>query len=67
MNSSGTWKSGELVRIGGTYECRTCIQEGRETMKELSAGSVLPMCDQCAAKDATWKLIRRMESRPAGS
>ncbi|HET6277593.1 MAG TPA: hypothetical protein VFG08_02300 [Candidatus Polarisedimenticolia bacterium] len=67
MNSSSTWKSGELVRIGGTYECRTCRQEGRETMKELRSGNVLPMCDLCAAKDATWKLIRRMESGPPGT
>jgi hypothetical protein len=67
MNSSSTWKSGELVRIGGTYECRTCRQEGRETMRELRSGNVLPMCDQCAAKDATWKLIRKLESSPAGT
>ena len=66
MNSSGTWKSGELVGIGGTYECRTCRLEGRETMKELSGGSVLPMCENCAQKDATWKLIRKMESGAAG-
>lgn len=67
MNSSSTWKSGELVTTAGTYECRTCRQEGRETMKELASGSVLPMCDQCAAKDATWKLIRKMESNPSGA
>ncbi len=65
MNSSGTWKSGELVRIGGTYECRTCRLEGRETMKDLCGGSVLPMCENCARKDATWKLIRKMESDAA--
>ena len=65
MNSSSTWKSGELVRTEGTYECRTCWQEGRETMKEMSSGSVLPICDQCAAKDATWKLIRLRGSGPS--
>ncbi len=66
MNSSRTWKSGELCVVHGMYRCETCRHEGRETVKEFAVGSVLPMCDACVEKDATWKLSRTMESGAAG-
>lgn len=58
MNSSKTWKSGERCRISGAYRCVTCQLEGRDTVLEFAEGRVLPMCDVCPEKDATWRLIR---------
>lgn len=62
MNSSKTWKSGERCRIPGVYRCQACHLEGRETFKECALGAILPMCDVCPEKDATWKLIREASS-----
>ncbi len=67
MNSSKTWKSGELCRLPGTYRCQSCEAEGRQTVKELAAGSILPMCDSCVEKDATWKLIETAGRSAAGA
>jgi hypothetical protein len=58
MNSSKTWKSGEKCRVTGAYRCEVCHLAGRETAKDFSAGSVLPMCDACPEKDATWRLLK---------
>ncbi len=56
MNSSKTWKSGEKCRVTGSYRCEICHLAGRETVKDFRAGAVLPMCDTCPEKDATWRL-----------
>ena len=66
MNSSKTWKSGERVRIAGTYRCQNCHLEGRATTKEFAAGAVLPMCETCPEKDVTWRLVRPAAARAAG-
>ena len=58
MNSSHTWKSGERVTEAGLYRCQQCHLEGRTTLREMPAGAILPMCDACPGKDATWRLIR---------
>ncbi len=65
MNSSKTWKSGEMCRIPGSYECVSCGFEDRRTVKEFELDQVLPMCDSCVEKDATWKLVR-VRDRVAG-
>lgn len=67
MNSSKTWKSGERCRIPGAYRCQACHLVGRETTKECAEGSVLPMCDACPEKDATWRLIRASGAAAARS
>ena len=64
MNSSKTWKSGEIGRIPGIYRCQACHLDGRETLKEFRAGAVLPMCEVCPEKDATWRLIRPAAGAP---
>lgn len=58
MNSSRTWKSGERVAEAGLYRCQQCHLEGRATVRELPAGAILPLCEACPEKDATWRLIR---------
>ena len=58
MNSSKTWKSGERARVSGAYRCEACRLDGRDTVRQCAAGAVLPMCDVCPEKDATWVLIR---------
>jgi hypothetical protein len=58
VNSSRTWKSGERVAEAGLYRCVQCHLEGRETLVEAAAGSILPLCVACPGKDATWRLIR---------
>jgi hypothetical protein len=57
MNSSRTWKSGERCRESGTYRCQVCHAGGRETIREFQAGAILPMCDACPERDATWVLL----------
>ena len=63
MNSSRTWKSGEMCRVTGLYRCRTCKLGGAETVAEFRAGTVLPMCDVCPDKDATYHFLK--ETTPA--
>lgn len=58
MNSSKTWKSGEPCRFAGTYRCVQCRLEGRETIREMRQGAILPLCEFCPGKDATWRLVR---------
>ena len=58
VNSSRTWKSGEIARISGTYVCQNCRLAGRELILEIEAGKVFPMCGSCPEKDVTWRLIR---------
>ena len=58
MNSSRTWKSGERCRIAGSYRCQQCRLEGRETVRVVARGAILPMCDVCPGQEATWMLIR---------
>jgi len=58
VNSSRTWKSGEIVRISGTYRCQNCHLAGREMIKEFEAGKIVPMCDSCPEKDVTWRLLK---------
>lgn len=57
MNSSKTWKSGERCQRPGTYLCRQCRLEGRETVRVLAEGAVFPMCEICPGGDATWRLV----------
>jgi hypothetical protein len=58
MNSSRTWKSGERCQVAGAYRCEQCRLEGRDTVREMIAGAVLPLCEACPGKDATWRLVR---------
>jgi hypothetical protein len=58
VNSSKTWKSGERCQVAGTYRCQQCRLEERETLREMAGGAVLPLCDACPGKDATWRLVR---------
>ena len=57
-----TWKSGENCRITGAYRCQACHLDGRQTLKDFKENTVLPMCEVCPEKDATWRL-----TRPAGA
>jgi hypothetical protein len=58
VNSSRTWKTGEICRVSGTYRCQNCHFAGREVVKQFEAGKVLPMCDASPDNDVTWRLIR---------
>jgi hypothetical protein len=58
MNSSRTWKSGERCQVAGSYRCQQCWLEEGDTRRDFTVGQVLPMCDACSQKDATWRLIR---------
>lgn len=59
MNSSRTWKTGEICRVSGTYRCQNCHFAGREVVRQFEAGKVLPMCDASPDdKDVTWRLIQ---------
>jgi hypothetical protein len=65
VNSSKTWKSGERCAVPGVYRCVQCRMEGRETDRQCAAGSVMPMCDVCPEKEATWTLIREAAAAAA--
>jgi hypothetical protein len=67
VNSSRTWKTGEHCRIQGTYRCQVCRAAGRETVREFAAGQVIPMCDACPEKDATWRLVKAARAAAAAS
>ncbi len=58
MNSSRTWKSGEVARISGTYRCQNCHLAGRELTLSIESGKVFPMCSSCPERDVTWRLIK---------
>lgn len=58
MNSSRTWKSGERCQVAGTYRCQQCRLEGRDTIREMTQGAILPLCEYCPGNDATWRLVR---------
>ena len=57
MNSSRTWKSGEVCQATGTYRCQNCYAAGRLVVGQFEAGKILPMCESCPEKDATWRLL----------
>ena len=44
--------------MAGSYRCQQCHLEGRQTVRECVSGAVMPMCDVCPEKEATWMLIR---------
>ena len=56
LNSSRTWKSGEICRISGTYRCQNCHLAGRDVTRSFEAGTIFPMCATCPEKDVTWRL-----------
>jgi len=56
VNSSRTWKSGEICRVSGVYRCWNCHLAGREVTRTIEAGAVFPMCDSSPEKDVTWRL-----------
>ena len=58
MNSSRTWKSGEVCQVTGKYRCQACHLAGREVVGSFESGKILPLCDGCPDKDATWRLLR---------
>jgi hypothetical protein len=62
-----TWKSGERCQIAGVYRCQQCHLEGRKTLRTCAVGAVMPMCDACPGKDATWRLTREAAAAPTGS
>ncbi len=64
MNSSRTWKSGEICRVSGLYRCRNCQLAGRDLTRTFQAGAVFPMCESCPEKDVTWALVKAA-ARPA--
>lgn len=65
MNSSRTWKSGEVCQITGEYRCVACHLAGRNVIGTFEAGKILPLCEGCPDKDATWRLVRA--GRSAGA
>ena len=67
MNSSRTWKSGEIVRISGTYRCQNCHLAGRDLTLKIEAGKVFPMCGSCPEQDVTWRLIQASSSIETGA
>jgi hypothetical protein len=62
-NSSDTFKTGEIVVLGGEYACLVCRQTGTTTVRSLEKGKILPYCDVCGTKDATYRLAGRPASR----
>jgi hypothetical protein len=62
VNSSRTWKSGEIARLSGTYRCQNCHLAGRDLTLRIEAGKVFPMCGTCPEKDVTWRLIQESEA-----
>ncbi len=58
MNSSRTWKSGEICRISGSYRCQNCHLAGRALALAIEAGKIFPMCGTCPEKDVTWRLMK---------
>ncbi len=56
-NSSGTFKTGEVITKAGDYECLNCKQTGSRTVLTLEAGRLFPYCAVCNFKDNTYKLL----------
>jgi len=66
VNSSRTWKSGEICRISGTYRCQNCHLAGRDFTLTIEEGKVFPMCTSCPEQDVTWRLIQGSPAIGAG-
>jgi hypothetical protein len=67
VNSSRTWKSGEVCQVTGTYRCQGCYAAGRVVIGQFDAGKILPMCESCPEKDATWRLLRPAPAAATGA
>jgi hypothetical protein len=65
LNSSRTWKSGERCRASGTYRCEICRLAQKDTLRDVEAGAVFPMCDAGPEKDTTWRLVEARAGRAA--
>jgi hypothetical protein len=56
-NSTGTFKTGEIVPHDGDYECLICRQMGKRTVRPFQEGRIFSYCDGCGVKDGTYRLI----------
>ena len=51
--------------MAGTYRCEICRLANKDTVRDIEAGAVFPMCDVCPEKDTTWRLVRTKADRAA--
>jgi hypothetical protein len=57
----GDFKPGEVCRLAGAYECRTCRKLSKASSIRLDKGGVFPECAVCKERgavewDTLWKL-----------
>lgn len=63
MNSSKTFKAGEIVLESAEYECLICRQMGKRTTKTLEKGAIFPFCEGCGTKDTTYRVLSAKHAR----
>ena len=61
MMIHGDFKPGEVCRLSGGYECRTCRQLGRSSKVHMERGGTFPECASCKERgaleiDTIWKI-----------
>ncbi|MEE8184204.1 MAG: hypothetical protein V3T95_02745 [Acidobacteriota bacterium] len=57
VNSSQTFKTGEMSPAAGSFACLLCRGQDRQTVISLQEGGIFPFCEACSAKDVTWKKV----------
>ena len=63
----GDFKPGEICRVSGAYECRTCRSVSRASTIERESGGTFPECASCKERgalevDTIWKLSKLVPS-----
>ncbi len=58
MNSSQTFKTGELCPAEASYQCLLCRDRDQSTVILLTTGGIFPSCTACETIDATWRRVK---------
>ena len=50
------YKAGERCHLTGSYFCDNCRRGGRETIIQVEANAIFPLCEHCPDLDMGWRL-----------
>ncbi len=54
-SKSDLFKPGERCHLAGSYVCETCRLAGRNTLVQVEAGAIFPLCTECIDMDMGWR------------
>jgi hypothetical protein len=53
---SDLFKPGERCHLAGSYACESCRLAKRETVAQVEAKAIFPLCAECTDMDMGWRL-----------